>query len=55
MLIAYSFLHDLPNYTSTLFVIGTPVKFIYLMLGARYPILLIKSLDMSVLYCKSKY
>lgn len=53
--IAYSFLHDLPNYTSTLFVIGTAVRFNYLIFGAKYPILFIRSFEISVLYCKSKY
>lgn len=55
MLIDYKFLHDLPSYTSTLFVIGTPVKLSSLILGAKYPILFIKSLEISVLNCKSKY
>lgn len=55
MLIAYNFLHDLPNSTRTLLVMGTPVKLNSFMLGAKYPILLIRSFEMSVLCCKSKY
>lgn len=55
MLIAYNFLQDLPNSTRTLLVMGMPVKFNSFMFGAKYPILLIRSLEISVLCCKSKY
>lgn len=51
----YKLLQDLPSSTKTLLVIGTPVKLSSFILGAKYPILFIKSLEMSVLNCKSKY
>jgi hypothetical protein len=48
-------LHEIPNSMRTSLVMGTAVRFNYLILGARYPILLMSSLEMSVLYWRSRY
>ena len=42
-------LQDFPNSMITELLIGTDLRFNDLILGARYPVLLIKSLDISVL------
>jgi hypothetical protein len=47
--ISTKFLHDFPNSMITSFVIETEVNNNVLIFGARYPILLIKSLEISVL------
>lgn len=47
--IAIKCLQDFPNSMITELLIGTDLKFKDLIFGARYPILLIKSLEISVL------
>jgi len=49
ILISVSCLHDLPSSIITGLVIGTAVRLRDLRLGAKYPILLMRSLDMSFL------
>lgn len=52
--ISSRFLQDFPNYINTAFVIGTFDNLKDFMLGARYPILLMSSFEIFVLYDKSK-
>ncbi len=47
---ASSYLQDLPNSIRTASVMGTAVSTSYFRLGARYPILLMRSFEMSFLY-----
>lgn len=49
MSIDVRFLHDFPNYMITELEIGTDATERLFIFGARYPILFIKSFDMSVL------
>lgn len=55
ILIAVRCLQEMPSSMMTSLVMGTAVRLSSLMLGARYPILLISSLEMSSLYCRSRY
>lgn len=47
--ISLSYLHDFPSSMMTEFVIGTEERFKLFRFGARYPILLIRSLEISIL------